>query len=69
MTTFAVVEGDRVINRILAEDKETAESVTGKTCIECDGTSMIGGTYQDGVFGPGLSSDELVSEDLPITEV
>jgi hypothetical protein len=34
MARYAVMDGIRVINAILAEDKKTAEAVTGKECIE-----------------------------------
>ena len=59
MTIYAVIENNVVTNRIVAESKEIAESVTGKTCVECDGTSTVGGYYLDGVFaGPIGSPDE-----------
>jgi hypothetical protein len=34
MGNFAVFNGDMVINTIIAESKEVAESVTGRTCVE-----------------------------------
>ena len=34
MANFAVVDNDNVLNTIVAESKEIAEQVTGKTCIE-----------------------------------
>lgn len=34
MATFAVIHDNKVINVIVAETKEIAETVTGLTCIE-----------------------------------
>lgn len=62
MTIYAVIENNVVINRIVAESKEIAESVTGKTCIECDGTSVVGGYYLDGVFAGAINSPDVDSE-------
>lgn len=51
MAKFAVIDGENVINTILAESKEIAEQITGKTCIEFTTESAeIGGTYINGVF-------------------
>jgi hypothetical protein len=51
MAKFAVIEGNLVINTILADSKEIAEQVTNKTCIEItDEPAEVGGTYIDGVF-------------------
>jgi hypothetical protein len=52
---FAVLDGEdnRVINIIIAEDKASAEAITGKTCIEYseDDVVHIGGTkHEDGDF-------------------
>jgi hypothetical protein len=33
MANFAVIENNKIINLILADNLETAESITGKTCI------------------------------------
>jgi hypothetical protein len=41
---FAVLNNDKVINVIVADDKETAETVTGFTCIESN-TAGIGCTW------------------------
>jgi hypothetical protein len=47
MLYFAVIENDKVTNRIIADSLEIAESVTGKTCIEFTDihTGNIGDTY------------------------
>ena len=51
MATFAVIDKDnKVINRIVADDLATAEEVTKSTCVLCDGTSVIGGTWNGTVF-------------------
>ena len=34
MSHFAVIEDNAIVNLIVAEDLETAESVSGKTCVE-----------------------------------
>lgn len=49
---FAVIENDIVTNIIVADTKEIAELVTGKTCIEyAEGTPVsFNYTYADGVF-------------------
>lgn len=51
MANFAVIEGDNVLNTIVAESKAIAEEVTGKTCVlfttEC---AEPGGTYVNGKF-------------------
>lgn len=49
---FAVIENDVVTNIIVAETKEIAESVTGKTCVEYtdDNPAAIKYTYANGVF-------------------
>lgn len=58
MADFAVIKGTQVINRIAAEDLETAESITGETCVPCDGTSMVGGTYVDSKFYAQIVEEE-----------
>jgi hypothetical protein len=51
VANFAVIDGTNVINTILAESKEIAEQITGKTCIEfTNELAETGGTYIDGVF-------------------
>ena len=53
MAKFAVIDGSLVINTILAESKEIAEQITGKTCIEfTTEPAEVGGTYSNGVFTP-----------------
>lgn len=51
MAKFAVLDGENVINVIVADSKEVAEEVTGKTCIEfATENADIGGTYTNGTF-------------------
>jgi hypothetical protein len=51
MPNFAVIDGESVLNTIVADSKEVAEEVTGKTCIEfTDQSAEPGGTYSGGVF-------------------
>jgi len=46
MAKFAVLDGENILNTIIAESKEIAEEFTGKVCIEFT-TEMAepGGTY------------------------
>jgi len=51
MANFAVIDGNDVINTIVAESKAIAEEITGLTCIEFETEpAEIGGTYADGTF-------------------
>ena len=52
MATFAVIDEAKIINIIVAENKETAELATGLICIEYTEENLagIGWTYQDGKF-------------------
>jgi hypothetical protein len=51
MPNFAVIDGESVLNTIVADSQAIAEEVTGKTCIEftTEGAEP-GGTYSGGVF-------------------
>ena len=51
MANFAVTEGNNVVNTIIADSKEIAEQITGKTCIKyTNEPAEIGGTYINGIF-------------------
>ena len=52
MATYAVIESGTVVNVILADSKEIAESIVGSTCIEYtnENPAMIGGTYDGETF-------------------
>ena len=52
MATFAIINDNTVENIIVADTKEIAEQVIGKTCIEYtdENPASIGYTYADGVF-------------------
>ena len=64
MKNFAVIdENGLVVNIIVADSKEIAESVTGLTCIENDETlGLRGMVYSDGTFTAPLP------EPRPITD-
>jgi hypothetical protein len=51
MANFAVIDGNDVINTIVAESKAIAEEITGLTCVEfTDEGAEVGGTYANGTF-------------------
>lgn len=51
MPNFAVLnEHDGVTNVIVAETKEIAEDVTGFTCVPCEGTAVMGATWNGTEF-------------------
>jgi hypothetical protein len=51
MAKFAVIDGNKVINTIVADSKAIAEEITGKTCIEfTTEPAESGGDYIDGIF-------------------
>lgn len=54
MGNFAMLNGDEVVNILVADSLEIAQSITGATCVECTGNSNahVGGTYVDGEFRP-----------------
>lgn len=53
MKTFAVIDGENVVNTIVADSKAIAEEVTGLTCIEYTvERAETGGTYTNGIFIP-----------------
>jgi hypothetical protein len=47
MANYAVMDGNKVINTLVADSKEVAEEVSGNTCIEFTNTSLafVGGIY------------------------
>lgn len=51
MANFGVIENDIIVNVIVAVNKETAETVTGQTCVELPPLEVgTGWTYKDGNF-------------------
>lgn len=51
MANFAVIDGNDVMNTIVAESKAIAEEITGLTCVEFTTESAeVGGTYANGTF-------------------
>ena len=64
MAEFAVIENNKVINIIVADDKETAESVVNKTCIAVDTEAafpQVGWSVVDGV----IINPETIVEETP----
>lgn len=57
MPNFAVLDGEDVINTIIAESKTIAEEVTEKICIEFEKDVETGCKYVDGVFIPKLNEE------------
>jgi hypothetical protein len=41
LKNYAVIENDKVTNVIVAQTLKVAKEVTGKECIECDGSFWI----------------------------
>lgn len=50
MAMYAVMDGIKVVNTILAEDLETAQNVTGHTCIECPDFVSAGYVFINDMF-------------------
>jgi hypothetical protein len=51
MVNYGVIENDVIVNIIVAENKEIAETVTGKPCVELPSLNVgIGWAYKSGVF-------------------
>jgi hypothetical protein len=48
MTNYAVVKDGVVINTIVADSKDIAESVVGETCIEFEDLGILIGSTYDG---------------------
>lgn len=44
---YAIIENDKVINVIVADTLKIAKEVTGKECVECDGSFWIDWTRND----------------------
>jgi hypothetical protein len=49
---FAVIENNKVVNTIVADSKEIAESLTEKECVEYNENNLahVGGDYSEGYF-------------------
>jgi hypothetical protein len=51
MPNYAIVEDSKVLNVIVADSKELAEEISGKTCVEYTvEPAESGGTYENGRF-------------------
>lgn len=65
MAMFALIdENNRVLNTVVAESKEDAESVTGYTCIEYTdiNPAIIGLKYIDGIFEQPENSSVILED-------
>ena len=63
MATFAVLGPDNgVLNVIVAETKEIAEDVTGKTCVPCEGTQYLGHLWNGSEFVAPVVEEQPVVE-------
>ena len=63
MANYAVLNNTTIINIIVANSKEDAETVTNFTCVEIgDNFAYIGGSYKDGQFDcPLITPPELIN--------
>jgi len=54
MSKFAFIDGDEVVNIIIADSLEIAQSVTEFACVECtdEDNAQVGGSYINGNFIP-----------------
>lgn len=50
MPNFAIHDGNTVVNVVVADTQEIAESVTQMQAVETDGVPWIGWTFEDGVW-------------------
>lgn len=51
MAIFATLNHENIVdNVIVAETKEIAEDVTGKTCVPCEGTQFMGHIWNGSEF-------------------
>jgi len=63
MPNFAVLSyDDGVTNVIVADSKEIAEDVTGKTCVPCEGTDVVGSHWNGTEF---IKPEPVVIEETP----
>lgn len=67
MKSFAVIKDGIVDNCIVADSQETAESVTGLTCVEYFIVEP-GWTYSDGKFAAPVVEEVTVVEETPAVE-
>lgn len=50
MKNYAIIENEKVTNVVVADTLKSAKDLTGKECVECDGTFWIDWTRVDGVW-------------------
>jgi hypothetical protein len=58
---YAVIENDKVTNVIFADTLEVAEEVTGKECVECDGSFWLNWTRLNGQWVEPPTDEYLIS--------
>jgi hypothetical protein len=69
MTIFAVIQDDLVVNNIIAESKEIAETLTGSLCVQIENVLVaeIGSSYLNNEFigkrpYPSWTHDQVLNE-------
>lgn len=63
MANYAVIENDKVVNVIIADSKEIAETITGKVCVDItETTAGIDWDYIDGSFVDNRPKPEPIIE-------
>jgi hypothetical protein len=55
---YAIIENDKVINVIVADTLKLAKELTGKECIECDGSFWINWTRVNGEWIKPVEIDD-----------
>jgi hypothetical protein len=68
MASYGVLEGILIVNVIIAETKEIAEQVTGKTCVDLPPLNAgIGWTYENGTFTAPVEPEPITNADTQPT--
>ena len=68
MPNYCVLEGNLIVSIIISENKEIAETVTGKSCVECPHKDVgTGWIYEGGTFSAPIieTLPEPIIEVLP----
>lgn len=70
MATYAIHDGQTVVNVIIADDVETAEAATGMSALEVDedGAPGIGWTLEGGEWVAPPPPEPVPAEDEPAVE-
>jgi hypothetical protein len=68
MPNYGVVERNIIVNVIVAENKEIAETVTGRVCVELPHYDVgAGWTYEGGNFFAPIEPEQTTSADTQPT--